>query len=225
MSRRRPLLTLACTLSLVGGMGSVSAASPKAVSIRTDTSPMVKLLLLDASTAQPIRDTGLTIQADEGIRCIRAPCPSGYRRWQGRIDSAGRIDIPHALLLATVTLDTGTLAGDLIEDSRRSSGGIWTVELLPKVSLPDGTSTRRPLKLLDARSEEAIHDRAVRVEFRLRKSTHEPLSMTSNALGYIFLPPDIPAGAQNRAYVAVAGYQPAKIDDSRSSRRIYLTRS
>ena len=43
--------------------------------------------LLDAATAKPIANTDVELWSDNGIRCIKAPCPTDGKQWKGTSDA------------------------------------------------------------------------------------------------------------------------------------------
>lgn len=181
--------------------------------------------IVDASTGQPARRTTVRVTSDNGIRCRRAPCPTNARVWKGISDPQGFVAIPAGILQTTVHVDTDALTGDLIADSAPTKDQTWVVELLPQPSTytsPPGAP--RPLKLIDASTGIGIADSRAHFELRRSDSTQPVFETRSNALGYVFLPFDLPAGALQNTWVLVAGYVATHVDFAGAQHRIALAR-
>jgi hypothetical protein len=192
----------------------------------------VRLRLLDAVTARAIADTEVEISSDSGIRCIRAPCPTNAKRWNGRTDAEGSVRVPTDALQVVTNISTPAHYADLISDSYEAADGAWGVEMFPRNAPPELEFHPLDLKLIDARSLQPIADTPVRIAFG-RTGAFEG---TTNSLGYIFVPVEalladtadsrpLPRDAEPEyARVIVAGFHTAQTDFSRANRKLLMRR-
>jgi hypothetical protein len=92
---------------------------------------MLPLTVITKDTKKPIVNSMVTINSDNGVRCITAPCPTNSMRWQGRTNRQGLVTIPHKVIQQSTTM---TLPGyqpiQLQQNLRNQRGGV-TIELLP----------------------------------------------------------------------------------------------
>jgi hypothetical protein len=192
--------------------------SDESASILHASGESVDVRLLDAATAKPIANTAVEVQSDNGIRCIKAPCPTDEKQWNGTSDADGRVTIPRSALNTTANIKTAGYDGDLVGDATSDAKGVWSVDLFS-----DGCANLcpHPLKLHDARSHEPIANALVLIEIR-SATTHDVASATSNALGYVFVPFVIMAKGMDDSWVIVEGYRDAKIDFAAARRKIML---
>jgi hypothetical protein len=169
----------------------------------------LRVELVDVVSATAIPDVPVEVFSDNGIRCMRAPCPTNGRTWRGRADSAGRVRIPTTVLQATVSLRTPGHFGDLVADSEPDGAGGWIAELFPD----DSASTApHAIKLIDARSGRAIANARVRLDFRARAGGRESRQAVSNSLGYIVVPLEVVARSAEDTWVTVPGYRRTRLD-------------
>jgi hypothetical protein len=201
------------------------ATGARCADIRSAPGPAVTIQLVDASTAQPARNATVRLFSDNGIRCARAPCPTNGKFWKGTSDPQGFVTIPSSNLQFSTNIETDSLSGDVIEDSVAASDEIWVVELLPLAQdyeHPSGPP--RPLKLVDAATGKAIADAPANFEMRRAGEMRSVFNTRSNALGYVFLPNDLPAGALQNTWVIVAGYRTTHVDFAWARHRTLLAR-
>lgn len=208
----------------VCGAGLLVTAG-RCADIRSALGPMVTIQLVDASTGQPARNAAVRLTSDNGIRCMRAPCPTNTKSWKGASDPQGFLTIPTRYLQIATQIETESLSGDLIEDSEAANDAVWVAELLPRKSAyenPPGPP--RPLKLIDATTGKAIADVPATFELRRAGETRPVFDTRTNALGYVFLPDDLPAEALQNTWVVVAGYRTTHVDFAWARHRMPLAR-
>ncbi len=217
---------VACFAGIVTGSAYCAEPTLGAMrSIREAVGPSVTLQLLDASTGQPARDAAVRLIGDDGIRCIRAPCPTSTKIWNATTDPQGYLSIPTALIRPSTRVYASSLAGNLIDDADPGDHRTWVVELLPLPSTyatPPGPP--RALKLIDADTGRGIGDRTANFEIRRAGQTLPLLVATTNELGYAFLPSDLPPGGLENIWVSVAGYRTTHVDFAGSRHRVSLSR-
>ena len=180
----------------------------------------VRVQFLDATSAQPIANTDIELWSDNGIRCIQAPCPTNGKQWKGRSDAFGRMVIPKSALNTTTTLKSAIYHGDLVQDASPNGGGTWAIELFAEEA---GVPGPHPLKLIDARTHKAIANTPVRIETRDSHGPGSTQSVSSNALGYIFVPFQMAVKGAENSWVVTSGYRDAHIDFAWARRRMSLT--
>ena len=54
----------------------------------------ITVKLVDKKTRKPLRNVNVRIYSDNGIRCVKAPCPTNGFSWSGRTDAKGVVRIP-----------------------------------------------------------------------------------------------------------------------------------
>jgi hypothetical protein len=184
---------------------------------------MIKLRLLDAVTTQPLENVAVTVHSDNGIRCARAPCPTNSQVWRAESDNQGYVEMPKSLLQASTSIQAASFSGDLIDDSQLAPELTWTVDLLPEPSaLAEPSESPRPIKLINAHTGAGIANASVRIEYGRHTGKPRILDIRTNALGYVFLPFEIPDGAANDTWVVLPGYHPGRIDYAWARHRIGL---
>ncbi len=179
----------------------------------------LRLRLVDAMTAQPIANAEIEIQSDNGIRCIKAPCPTHGNSWKGRSDASGIVVIPKGALNTTARLRGAAHQGDLIEDVEPNASGGWTAELFPEER---ADPPPHPLKLVDARTHRPIANATVRIEARAPGVPVEEASATTNALGYILVPSLVFEKSPEHSWLVTPGYRDAHIDFAYARRKTLL---
>ena len=50
--------------------------------------------LIDPTTRHVLARTEIDVFTDNGIRCVRAPCPINAKQWRGTTDEAGVLHVP-----------------------------------------------------------------------------------------------------------------------------------
>ena len=216
---RTPSIVAACALA-VAACARAQKGSDESASILHASGDSVHVRLLDAATAKPIASTDVEVQSDNGIRCIKAPCPTDGKQWKGTSDADGRVTIPKSALNTTAHIKTAAYDGDLVGDATSDAKGEWNIELFSE-SCAD--LCPHPIKLLDARTHKPIANEPVLIEVR-GATAHDVTSATSNALGYVFVPFVIMAKGTDDSWVIVQGYRDAKIDFAAARRKMLLDR-
>jgi hypothetical protein len=121
--------TLALVAALLAGSACQAqrppGARPAILQVRDST---VRVRLLNPA-GRPLAGAPVEIWSDNGIRCIRAPCPTNGTSWHGRSDARGLVVIPTRVLQASTTLTTPGYEGDLVEGARPGSHGLWSIRL------------------------------------------------------------------------------------------------
>jgi hypothetical protein len=209
----------ACALALAA-CARARQGSDAPASILRASGDSVHVRLFDAKTAQPIPNADVELQSDNGVRCIKAPCPTNGSSWKGSSDASGRLVIPKSALNTVANISSGRYHGDLVGDASPGAKGEWKVELFLEDT---GDPGPRPLKLIDARTHEAIANSTVRIAPRDGGAT-DSVSATTNALGYVFVPFTIVAKHADSLWLAAPGYRDAKIDFSWAQRRMLMVR-
>ena len=54
--------------------------------------------------AQPVKNAKVKLFSDNGVRCVRAPCPTNGREWQGATDAKGVVVIPGSMVDRAMSL-------------------------------------------------------------------------------------------------------------------------
>ncbi len=121
----RAALALAAVLAL---LGTAPAQAQRRHSILQAGGGSVRVRLLD-ERSKPLANAPVEVWSDNGIRCIRAPCPTNGRKWQGRTDAAGFVVVPRSELQASTTITAPGYAGDLIQGAQQGPDGTWKLRL------------------------------------------------------------------------------------------------
>jgi len=108
-------------------------ARPATQSVEQATKPDLKLLLLDKRTRKPLRLTALEIYSDNGIRCIKAPCPTNGIEWKGKTDARGYVVVPGQIRQNSMTITAlgYSRGGELNSDSMKRGKDYWVIALVP----------------------------------------------------------------------------------------------
>ena len=213
LGRRQTALQLLslilCTLS--------TTACPQAPanrhSILKASGDTIVVLLLDAASANPMAGVAVEVWSDNGIRCVRNPCPTNGTTWHSKADASGKIHIPRRLFQESMSASTAGFAADLAEDAYQVAGesGGWVLDMLPSDS---SSADKRPIKLVDASSGRPVASRRVRVDYRTPLSGRDTMTLTSSGLGYIFIPTLGVAGTFEDVWAKAPGYRRTRIDFS-----------
>ena len=173
----------------------------------------VSVQLMDAWSGQPIANADIKVESDNGIRCVKAPCPTNGKEWAGRSDAAGRLMIPKSEIQASTYVGTSLHESANLEEALSGTSGRWVLDLFPK-RLND-EADKRGYKLIDARTGKPLANMSVRLEFPLTGA----LDTKTNSLGYAFFPWERAYGApEPAAWVIARGYRRTKIDLSAERR-------
>ena len=214
----RTLAMLAACALAMAACARAQKGSKEPVSILQASGDSVRVQLLDAATAKPFANAEVELWSDNGIRCIKAPCPTDGKQWKGTSDANGRVTIPKSTLNTTANIKTASFNGDLTNDATSDAKGGWSIELFSD-ECPD--LCPHPIKLLDARTREPIANRSVLIEIR-SATAHDVASVTTNALGYVLVPFAIVAKGAENSWVVVEGYRDGKLDFAATRRKLRL---
>lgn len=215
----RPRLILVfCALS-AHACARAQAPAGAEQSILAAKGDSVHVRLYSAVTAQPIASTDFELTSDNGIRCIKAPCPTDGKSWKGKSDAKGELVIPHSALNTTASITSASYHGDLAGDAAPATSGGWTLELFPEQG---ADPEPHPLKLIDATTHQPLANVTLRIEARNSGGLPNMMSLTSNALGYIFIPTDFVAHGAETSWVVVPGYRDARVDYAWARRKTFL---
>jgi len=171
----------------------------------------IVVLLLDAKSARPMAGVAVEVWSDNGIRCLRDPCPTNGIAWKSNADAAGKIHIPRRVFQSSLSVTADEHFGDLARDAYATPNDGWALDLFPHDS--DYVS-QRPIKLVDAKSGSAVANRTVRVDYRTALHNRDAITLTSNGLGYIFIPTLGVAGDFEDVWAVAPGYRRTRIDFS-----------
>jgi hypothetical protein len=182
----------------------------------------VRVKLLAAFSGEVISNSDVEVHSDNGIRCIRAPCPTNAKQWQGKSDANGYVVIPTNVLQPVTRIWTPAhkQGKDLVRDSEKDAAGAWVIELYPNHVSDSAGLGLRPIKLVDAQSDRPLSDTAVHIAF----GETDSFEGTTNSLGYIFIPFEKAVPALENTWVTASGYQKAKIDFAGVNYRAKLER-
>lgn len=179
----------------------------------------IRLQLFDAWSGELIANTDINVESDNGIRCIKAPCPTNGKQWAGRSDGAGLVTIPKSVLQVSTYVRTELHESANLEEAAPGASGIWVIELFPnrlkgagEINVDghklDGLDVRG-YKLVDAETAKPLINKPVHIEFPLTGT----LDTKTNWLGYVFFTWERTLGSSEpEAWVIVRGYQKTKLD-------------
>lgn len=121
------MLTLAALAPrAIAGTPPAAQVTPDAARNKAD----LRLKVVDGVTRKPIRNTAVEIYSDNGIRCIKAPCPTNGIRWAGRTDARGVVKVPGRVRQRSMTISAVGYGGkNLTRESKKEAGGVWVIAL------------------------------------------------------------------------------------------------
>jgi len=87
--------------------------------------------VLDSASGRPLPRIAVQIYSDNGIRCIKAPCPTNGMQWNGRTDKKGVVVVPAKIVQSSMTITaTGHVSGkNLAHDASKTSPHDWVIAL------------------------------------------------------------------------------------------------
>jgi len=89
----------------------------------------LRVRVIDAATSKPIPNTVVEVYSDNGVRCIKAPCPTNGVKWSGKTDHRGMVIVPARVRQASMTISaTGYEGKDLVTGAQKR-GRIWVIAL------------------------------------------------------------------------------------------------
>ncbi|HYE75861.1 MAG TPA: hypothetical protein VEF04_21130 [Blastocatellia bacterium] len=100
-------------------------------SLLTSQKQEYKIKLIDEATKKPVAQKKVRIYSDNGIRCIKAPCPTNGKEWKGESDANGVIIIKEEFVQNSMTLTAeGYEDGTTIDHEKlRAARGVYTLVL------------------------------------------------------------------------------------------------
>lgn len=124
----RPAMLL-LVINLVRPSDGLAQTPP--ASIYQDMADTVRILLIDAESQRTLPNAEVEIYSDNGTRCIRAPCPTEGRTWNGHSDGRGMVAVPASGLGEVSHIRTPAHEFfDLARARRDTVSGAWIVQLV-----------------------------------------------------------------------------------------------
>ncbi len=93
----------------------------------------LRLKVVDKTTKKVIKNTGIEIYSDNGIRCRKAPCPTNGKQWRGRTNARGIVIIPADVIQNSMTITAPGYSGgkDLNREAKKLGKWSWLILLGP----------------------------------------------------------------------------------------------
>ena len=83
---------------------------------------VLKLSVIDETTNKPITNRSIQIDSQNGLNCIKAPCPTNTKHWEGRTNRQGVVFIPQKVVQSyTLLTMKGYREKTFDKDLRQSS--------------------------------------------------------------------------------------------------------
>ncbi|WP_310422750.1 hypothetical protein [Chamaesiphon sp. VAR_48_metabat_135_sub] len=120
----RPFLTFGKSLSLAILVSSllqpVLAETKIDLGNNTGTG-VLKLSVIDGTTNKPVTNRPTQIDSQNGIDCIKAPCPTNSKHWEGRTNRQGIVFIPQKVVQSYTLLTVKGYTGKTFDKDLRQS--------------------------------------------------------------------------------------------------------
>lgn len=87
--------------------------------------------VIDASSQKPIVNTTVDIVSDNGIRCIKAPCPTDTKKWSGKTNMDGVISVPSKILNTVTNISVNGYRSRYLSNSTEKTGNNYSLILDP----------------------------------------------------------------------------------------------
>lgn len=88
--------------------------------------------LVNNKTREVLAGATATVVSDNGVRCVKAPCPTQQQTWEGRADAEGGVHVPPDIVNQVMTVTVkGFKPASVRRDGRRPKR-VVTVRLLPE---------------------------------------------------------------------------------------------
>jgi hypothetical protein len=85
-------------------------------------SQLITIMLRSKASNKPIRGVKVKVHSDNGVRCIKAPCPTNGKDWDGTSDQNGAVAVPRENIQSTTNVaPEGYKAAYLTYDSSKAS--------------------------------------------------------------------------------------------------------
>jgi hypothetical protein len=121
----RPYFTLGKSLSLAILASSLLQPVYAETSIdigNNNSTGVLKLSVIDQATNKPIANRSAKIDSQNGLDCIKAPCPTNSKHWEGRSNRQGVVFIPQQVIQSSTLLTVkGYTEKTFDKDLRQSS--------------------------------------------------------------------------------------------------------
>jgi hypothetical protein len=82
---------------------------------------VLKLSVIDGTTNKPVANRSVQIDSQNGIDCIKAPCPTNSKHWEGRTNRQGVVFIPQKVVQSYTLLTVNGYAGKTFDKDLRQS--------------------------------------------------------------------------------------------------------
>jgi hypothetical protein len=167
---------LALVLMLGAGCQSASLAHHPS-SILQEQTTTVRLVLIDASTEQPLAGD---VEISEPVVCKKAPCPPRVE-WSQQSDRAGVVAVPRTHLTATALVGARRhVAREIVDSSWNPERDAWTIELIPTAVMRCESADRSWTLLVpaDGHSAELLRADGRAGPFGIQRCTNEILAGT-----------------------------------------------
>ena len=211
---------VASAVTLIVAVGALSICTGcvehESIQFSRDSSSTVRLL--DAHTGQSIPNAEIKLRPDARYGCQSSPCAADGTVWTGRSDGEGRIVIPKDAAQTMALAESPGYAPDLLDNATHTKSGEWNLELLARDSAGESS---HPLKLIDVSSKRPMANTGVIIEFSDPQGASHELALTSNVLGYVFVPDQI-AAIGKHIWLKIHGYGFQSINFAESHHNIYL---
>ena len=171
----------------------------------------VDIRAVDSRTGSAIANVEVRVSSDNGIRCVRAPCPTDFKTWTGRSDSSGHVSVPATAFSVDPRFQAQgyEAAASLPPEAARAAN--WQIELDPAGSSTEGGMRIDRVKLVDKASGRPLANAIFWVAYsrncKSRTCANIVLSGTTNTLGNAFVPlariPDL----EKRSWIRAEGYE------------------
>lgn len=91
----------------------------------------LSLRVVDRRKRVPLAHRKVFIYADNGMRCIKAPCNTNGAQWEGKTDAKGNVTVPGQFRLASMSIWAEGYGArvDLIDDAVRIKPNSWRIAL------------------------------------------------------------------------------------------------
>lgn len=177
---------------------------------------------MDAASARPVVNTEVRVHSDNGIRCVSAPCPTNGKEWKRRTDARGYLIVPRAMLQRETSITTQSHTVDLVRDADRAPNQVWVVDVIPR-DLADGEDLPSfAYHFVAAGSWSPIANTVVTIHIAAPAGNADHVDVRTNARGFVFIPYEVLAFADDEFWVTVPGYRRTRVAVSRVQQRVVL---
>jgi hypothetical protein len=131
----RLIAAAALCASAVLSEDSVVAQAPAPVPTTQAAQPAaaadLSLRVVDRRKRVPLAHRKVFIYADNGVRCIKAPCITNGAQWEGKTDANGNVTVPGQFRMASMSIWAEGYGADvdLIEHAVRIKPNSWRIAL------------------------------------------------------------------------------------------------